>query len=28
MVISGIMPHDMAETEEIQESTVARKEHG
>jgi hypothetical protein len=28
MVISGMMPREIAETEEIQESTVGRKEHG
>ena len=28
MVIIGMMPHDMAEKEEIQERTVGRKEHG
>jgi hypothetical protein len=28
MVNSGMMSHDMVETEEIQECTVGRKEHG
>jgi hypothetical protein len=28
MIISGMMPHNMSETEEIQECTVGRKEHG
>jgi len=28
MVISGMIPHDMAETEEIQECMVGRKEQG
>jgi hypothetical protein len=28
MIISGMMPHNMSETEEIQECIVGRKEHG